>query len=235
MEYKLFHDNCLEIIKKIPNESIDLILTDIPYNISKENNFKTMKDRKGRNGIDFGEWDKAFNTESLINIVPLIKSGGSLVTFCSFEQYSELCQTFKKCLILKDKFIWEKSNPMPRNRNRRYVNNIELCVWFVKGKSKWTFNRQKDNYDSCVLKYPSESGIRNIRYHPCQKNINLIKELILRHSNPNNLILDPFMGSGTTGVACVHTNRNFIGIELDDKYFNVAKERIEKEIENESL
>lgn len=235
MEYKLFHDNCLEIIKRIPNESIDLILTDIPYNISKENNFKTMKDREGRNGIDFGEWDKVFNTESLINIVPLIKSGGSLVTFCSFEQYSELCQTFKGSLTLKDRFVWEKSNPMPRNCDRRYVNNIELCVWFVKEKGKWTFNRQSDKYDSCVLKYPSESGARNTRYHSCQKNLNLIEELVLRHSNPNNIILDPFMGSGTTGVACVHTNRNFIGIELDDKYFNVAKERIEKEIENESL
>lgn len=102
---------------------------------------------------------------------------------------------------------------MPRNRDRRYVCNIELCVWFTKGKAKWTFNRQSDKYDSCVLKYPVESNTKGIERHP---------------SNPNNIILDPFMGSGTTGVACVHTNRNFIGIELDDKYYSIAKERIEK-------
>ena len=75
---KLYNGNCLEVMNEIPDGSIDMVLTDIPFNISKENNFKTMKDRKGRNGIDFGEWDKGFDMSILSKITPKIKSGGSL-------------------------------------------------------------------------------------------------------------------------------------------------------------
>lgn len=225
--YKLLHGNCLELIKNIPNESIDLILTDIPFNISKDNNFKTMKDRTGRNGIDFGEWDKDFNEFCLSDFVPKLKKGGSFVTFHSFEQYGLLLNVFNNKLILKDRFVWEKTNPMPRNRDRRYISNIELCSWFVKDGAKWTFNRQNETYDGCVLRYPSESGGGFKRYHPCQKNVKLIEELLKRHSNENDIILDPFMGSGSTGVACVNNDRSFIGIEADERYFNIAKERIE--------
>lgn len=225
--HKLLQGDSVELAKKIPNESIDLILTDIPFNISKENNFKTMKDRTGRNGIDFGEWDKGFDESCLSDFVSKLKKGGSLVTFCAFEQYGLLLNILNNKLILKDRFIWEKTNPMPRNRDRRYISNIELCLWFVKVGEKWTFNRQNDNYDGCVLRYPSESGGGFKRYHPCQKNVKMLEELIRRHSNENDIVLDPFMGSGATGVAALNLNRNFIGIELDENYFKTAKERIE--------
>lgn len=225
--YKLLHGNCLELIKNIPDESVDLILTDIPFNISRDNNFKTMKDRTGRNGIDFGEWDKDFDESCLSDFISKLKKGGSFVTFHSFEQYGLLLNVFNGKLILKDRFVWEKTNPMPRNRDRRYISNIELCSWFVKDGAKWTFNRQNETYDGCVLRYPSESGGGFKRYHPCQKNVKLIEELLKRHSNENDIILDPFMGSGSTGVACVNNNRNFIGIEADEKYFEIAKERLD--------
>ena len=223
--------DCLELINDIPDESIDMVLTDIPFNISKENNFKTMKDRKGRNGIDFGEWDKGFDINILNKITTKIKPGGSLLTFHSFEQYSELQKILTE-LVFKDKIIWYKTNPMPRNRERRYISNIEIASWFVKPGAKWKFNRINDNYDGCVISYPSESGGGYIRYHPCQKNVKMLEEFIKRHSDVNDTILDPFMGSGSTGVACIHTNRNFIGMELDENYFNIAKERIESEFNN---
>jgi DNA modification methylase len=123
---------------------------------------------------------------------------------------------------------------MPRNRDRRYISNIELCLWFVKDGAKWTFNRQNDNYDGCVLRYPSESGGGYKRYHPCQKNVKLLEELIRRHSNEGDIILDPFIGSGATGVAALNLNRNFIGIEIDENYFNIAEERI-KNVEKDKI
>lgn len=224
---RLIQGDCLEVMKKIPDEAIDLILTDIPFNISKANNFKTMKDRQGRNGIDFGEWDKQFNEFHLSVLPSKLKPNGSLVVFHAFEQFYLLKCLFEQDLELKDRLIWEKSNPMPRNRDRRYINNIEMASWYVKKKSKWVFNRQSEKYDTCVLKYPSESGGGYKRFHPCQKNLEMISELVKRHSNPNDLVLDPFMGSGTTGVATLNTGRNFIGIELDENYFKIAKERIE--------
>lgn len=229
--YKLYNGDCLDIIKNI--EEIDCIITDVPYNISKKNNFKTMKDRRGRNGIDFGEWDKQFDEEILIQFIPLIKSGGSFVTFHSFEQFGKLKEIFENNgLILKDKVIWEKTNPMPRNRDRRYISNIELLSWYVKPGDKWTFNRQNEKYEGSVLRYPSESGGGFKRYHPTQKNLKMMEYLIKIHTHENDLVLDPFMGSGSTGVACLNTNRRFIGVELDENYFNIAKDRIEESDKN---
>lgn len=221
---RLLNGDCLELLKGIPDESIDLLLTDIPFNISRANNFKTMKDRTGRNGIDFGEWDKDFDESCLAEFVPKIKKGGSIVVFHAFEQF-DLVRTALKGVQLKDKLVWQKTNPMPRNRDRRYIGNIEMFTWYVKDGGKWTFNRQSPTYDGSVLSYPSESGGGFKRYHPCQKNVKMLEEIIQRHSNPGETVFDPFMGSGSTGVACINTNRKFIGIEIDESYFDTAVER----------
>ena len=117
---------------------------------------------------------------------------------------------------------------MPRNRERRFISDIEMASWFVKGKG-WTFNRQHEKYESSILRYPSESGGGFKRYHPTQKNLKMIEYLIKILTNEGDWVLDPFMGSGTVGVACRNTNRNFIGIELDEKYFKTAIERIDNE------
>lgn len=224
---KLINDDFKNAINNLQDGSIDLILTDIPYNISKENGFGGFDKKTNRNrvGIDFGEWDKGFNVESLSILTPKLKKGGSIVIFSSFEQFGDIINTFNT-LSLKDKLIWEKSNPMIRNRERRYISNIEFCSWFVNGKD-WTFNRKNDKYEGCVLRYPTESGGGFKRYHPTQKNLNMFKYLLEIHSNEGDTVLDPFMGGGTTGVGCKQLNRNFIGIEVDKNYFNVASDRIQ--------
>lgn len=131
-----------------------------------------------------------------------------------------------KDLELKDRLVWQKTNPMPRNRDRRYVNSIEMASWFVKPKGKWVFNRQSDKFDSNVLTYPIVSGNR---LHPTEKNLNMMIDLVLRHTNENDIILDPYMGSGTTCVAAIRTGRRYIGIELDEGYYKIAEERIKQE------
>lgn len=136
-----------------------------------------MKDRTGRNGIDFGEWDKGFDITSLSMLPSKLTPNGSLLIFHSFEQFSDLQNIFSSDLVFKDKLIWEKTNPMPRNRDRRYVNNIEMFSWYVKKNAKWVFNRRDSKYDGCVFRYPSESGGGFKRYHPCQKNLTLIEKL----------------------------------------------------------
>ena len=231
---KIYNIDFKDGIKELPDESVGLVLTDIPFNISRENNFKTMKDRTGRNGIDFGEWDKDFDESSLSLLIPKIKKGGSLFLFHSLEQFNIL-QSVLSELTFKDKIIWEKTNPMPRNRERRYISNIEIASWYVKDGDRWTFNRQADNYDGCVYRYPSESGGGFKRYHPCQKNLNLITEIIRRHSNNGDLILDPFLGGGTTAVAAINTNRNYIGFELDKHYCDIANERVQKAIQDKEV
>ena len=121
----------------------------------------------------------------------------------------------------KDMIRLEKSNPMPRNRDRRYVTDYECAIWFTKRKAKWTFNRQDLAYQRPEFVCSVDKGL-----HTTQKSLKLMQELILIHSNEGHMVLDCFMGSGTTGVAAKNLNRNFIGIEMDEGYFKLASSRI---------
>ena len=225
-DIKLLHGDCIQLIDNILDESIDLILTDIPYNISQENNFQTMKDREGRNGIDFGKWDYDFDVSCLAIFQSKLRKGGSLFLFHEYMQYADICNTLSK-LELKDRIIWEKTNAMIRNSERRYIANAEIASWYTKPGDTWVFNRQYSPYDGSVYRYPSESGGGFDRYHPCQKPQALLEDIIKRHSNKGDTILDPFMGSGSTGVAAYNLDRNFIGIEIDNDYYSIAQQRLE--------
>lgn len=223
----LIHGDAFEEIKKIKKESINCIVTDIPYLISKESNFDSMKDRTGRIGLSFGDWDKEFNLNELKNFPELLEKNGSIVLFHSFEQFSEIKGILEENgMIFKDKIIWKKTNPMPRNRDRRYISNCEIASWYVKKGSKWTFNRQNEKYQQMIFEFPAESGGGFKRYHPTQKNLKLIEEIIKIHTNTGDIVLDCFMGSGTTGIACKRLNRKFIGIELKSEYYEIAKNRL---------
>ena len=117
--------------------------------------------------------------------------------------------------------IWEKTNPSPINCQYYWMSSIECCV-FTRNKNA-TFN---EHYKSCVWRNPCGRS----KVHPTEKPLKLFEYLVKTSSNENDTVLDCFMGSGTTGVVCKHTNRNFIGIELDENYFEIAKERIENEM-----
>ena len=213
---KLIYGDALDHIQDF--KDIDLILTDPPYNISRENRFHTM----GRQGIDFGKWDKGFDYLSWLELaVSGLSKNGSIIVFCSFYQISYIIERLES-LGLRYKYTnrWVKNNPMPRNRARRYVVDYEFAVWGAKGK--WTFHRQNDTYDRPEIRCSSPAK----RVHPTQKPVQLMEDIIRRHSNPGDTVLDPFMGSGTTGVACQNLGRDFIGIEKDYKFFESAGKRL---------
>lgn len=221
----IINGDTTEILKHFPDESIDLILTDPPYNISKDNNFTSM----GRSGIDFGEWDKGFDQFGWIKDAKrVLKKGGSIVQFNSWKNLGPISDYYDSIggLTAKDIIRWIKNNPMPRNRDRRYISDYEFAIWCTKDGGKWVFNRQDENYERPEFTYPVVNGGAN-RIHPTQKPVELMEDLIKIHSNENDLILDPFMGSGSTGIACMNLNRRFIGIELDESYFSKSKDRLE--------
>lgn len=213
--------DCLEVMRTIPDKFVDLCLTDPPYNIARNNNFATM----GRAGIDFGEWDKGFDLFSYIDQVSrILKKDGSFVVFNAWRNLGAIAEyAEKQGFDTKDMIRLEKSNPMPRNRDRRYITDYECAIWFVKKDAKWTFNRQDSKYQRPKFVASIESGL-----HPTQKNLSLMENLVKIHSNQGDMVIDPFMGSGTTGVACKNLDRKFIGIEQDAVYFEVAKKRIFK-------
>lgn len=124
----------------------------------------------------------------------LLRKGGSLLVFNDFKKASEIIGIAAGLgFEYKDTLIWRKTNPMPRNRDRRYAPDVEMIIWFVK-PGKWTFNRQCDTYESSVISVPSESGAKFKRYHPTQKPVKLIERLIRLHSDEGELVLDPFHG-----------------------------------------
>lgn len=131
---KIFNEDSLKVMLQLKDGEIDSIITDPPYNISRENNFKTM----GRAGIDFGEWDKKFNLTDWIRIASnKIKKGGNIVIFNDWKNMTEITKELENCgFEIKDLIRWEKSNPMPRNRDRRFITDYEIAVWAVKKGGK---------------------------------------------------------------------------------------------------
>lgn len=205
---------------------VDCILTDPPYNISRKNNFTTM----GRAGIDFGKWDYGFDqSEWIKQCVPLLKNGGSIIIFNDWKNLSYLVETLESSgCVIKDLLRWEKSNPMPRNVNARYVIDFECAIWAVKGKKRWVFNKPENiSYLKAVFKAPViTGGGGNKRLHPTQKSLKVFEDILHIHTNENNLVFDPFSGSATTAIACLNLNRKFIGCEIDKDYYQKAYNRI---------
>lgn len=226
---KLYQGDCLEIFDSIDDNSIDLILTDPPYLISRNSNFsKGGGDIKkyGMISIDFGEWDKKEldNNYLFSQYYRILKKGGTLITFYDIFKITELFDIAKSLKFKQPRIgIWNKTNAVPINAKINYLSNArEYFISFCKGKKK-IFNSY---YDRAYYEYPIVGGKEKTK-HPTQKPIKLMEDLIRTHSNEGDIIFDPFMGSGSTGVACKNLNRKFIGIELDENYFQIAKERIE--------
>lgn len=227
-KYTLYQGNAYTIIDELIKNNIKVnhIITDPPYNISKENNFNTLKNP--RQGVDFGEWDKDFDLFSWIaKYEKILDKNGSMIVFCSYRYMSFIIKTMEENnMEVKDIIVWKKTNPMPRNIERRYVQDMEFAVWAVKKGSKWTFNKDKNKpYMRSLFETPTVAGAEKVP-HPTQKSLKLMRALIQTHTNNKDLIIDPFMGSGSTGLASIQLGRKFIGIELDKTYFNMAVDRL---------
>ncbi|MDH2997613.1 DNA methyltransferase [Pasteurellaceae bacterium LFhippo2] len=225
---QLFHNDCMQQMLELQEKGIkvDHIITDPPYAISAENNFHTMNNP--RKGVDFGDWDWGFDpTIWLDRAMPLLNENGSMIIFCSYRFISQITNKIESLGgVVKDILVWQKANPMPRNINRRYVQDMEFMLWAVKSKkTKWIFNKPEDKpYQRGFFQTPTLLG-KERTAHPTQKPIALMKEIIQLHTHSEQVILDPFMGVGSTGVASVMLNRQFIGCEQNIRWFEIAKER----------
>lgn len=209
----IINGDCLEIMKNFPDKSVDMILTDIPYGV-------VNRDSNGLRNLDKGKADEfEMSMVELLNELYRV-SNGQIIIFCGKEQFSDIYSFFANKKGTVRPIVWNKTNPSPMNGQHIYLSGVEFAVWF-KPRGRKVFNAFCKN---TVFNFPNGSK----KYHPTGKNLKLFTELIEDNSNENELILDPFMGGGTTGVACINTNRRFIGIELDEEYFNKAKKRIEE-------
>lgn len=227
---KYTNESCFDFLPKIEAKSIDLILIDPPYEISRDTNFQsgeltgTDTDRF-RISMDFGDWDKNFTglEDVFKQGYRILRDGGTMICFYDLWKIETIKHYYDNNKFKQIRFIeWLKTNPVPINSKINYLSNArEVAVLGIK-KAKPTFN---SSYDNGIYNFPicHDKG----RFHPTQKPLELIKSLILKHSNEGDTVLDCFSGSGTTGVAALETERNFIGCEINPDYFNQSKERIE--------
>ena len=240
MKYKLLQGDCLELMKKIPDKSIDMILCDLPY------------------GTTACKWDSVIPFEPLWEQYKrIIKDNGAIVLF-GIEPFSSKLRLSNLDMYKYD-WIWEKPqgvnfaqcNHMPmkvyetisvfgnfglsKNAKIQPIYNPQGVTLVNKKKKAKTYTEHRpssnnkdhiqvyENYPRMIIKFKQDRGL-----HPTQKPVPLLEYLIKTYTNEGDLVLDNCMGSGSTGVACINTNRNFIGMELDENYFNIAKERIEE-------
>lgn len=217
---KLLKGDCLELMKDIPDKSIDLIITDPPYLISYKTNRRKDKTH------DFCSEIPNDNNHSLIEqffkeSYRVLKDNTAMYCFCSpktIDFFME--QSYIYGFKIKNQIVWKKNNWTAGDLKAQFGQQYELLLLLNKGRKEFNGTRLND-----VWEFPKVSGKKQL--HQNQKPVELLERCIEKHSNENELILDPFMGSGSTGVACINTNRKFIGIELDDKYFDIAVKRIE--------
>ena len=220
MTYELLHGDCLELMKDIPDESIDLVVTDPPYKTTSRGSsggtggiLKEEINKRGKvfkhNDIEFNEW--------LPELYRVLKDTGHAYIMSNNKNLKNMLMEIENVgFNIYKTLIWAKNSPIT---NMYYMDSHEYIIFCRKGKAK--------RINNCGTKSVLNVDNPRNKVHPTEKPVELMEVLITNSSQEGELVFDPFMGSGTTGVACLNTNRNFIGIELDETYFNIAKERIE--------
>lgn len=240
---ELYCGDCLKEMRKIPDKSVHLILTDPPYgvgNFMKERNVGIHR-LKGRDNFVLDGWDNAEEREFETLMANFLKEAyrvlipqGALVLFTSFQKVP-MIQTHatETGFYYKTTGVWHRTNPMPRNMNLQFINSCDPWMYFLKtsksSRKSGTFNNRGEAVHDCISCAVVPQSEKEISNHPTQKPEMLMRKFVELLSNAGEMVLDPFMGGGTTGVACIHARRNFIGIELNAEYFDRAKERLEKE------
>lgn len=226
----LVNCDCLDFLSHIASNSIDLVLIDPPYEVSRETGFKNGA-KKGddtdrfRISMNFGDWDNE-GTVNLDKVLEecfrVLRKGGTIVCFYDLWKLTLLRNWMYEAGFKQIRFIeWLKTNPVPLNSKRNYLTNArEIALTGVKS-GKGTFNSE---YDNGVYEYPicHDRG----RFHPTQKPLNLIEDIIYKHTNSGDVVLDCFSGSGTTAVASYNTGRIFVGCELNQEYYEKSVNRL---------
>ena len=211
---KIYNDDCISFMNTLSENVFDLTLTDIPYNgVNRKSN--------GLRNLDKSFADiLTFDLNTFLNEVYRVTKG-TIIIFCGYNQLSEIYDFFKEKsrenLGTVRRLVWEKTNPSPMNGQYIYLSGIENAIWFKKRGA--VFNARCKN---TVFRYPCGRS----KLHPTEKNHGLLQELILDNSNENDIVFDPCCGSGAHCLVAKENNRNYIGVEINKQYFDIATSRI---------
>jgi site-specific DNA-methyltransferase (adenine-specific) len=208
----LVKGDCLEVLAGVPDDSIDMILTDPPYGMSFVSNFRGDKYDKIANDNTL-EWLEPFVAE----LFRVAKDDTAHYMFCSYHHIDKFKQAIEKYFKLKNILVWEKNNTSMGDLRGDFAPKVEFVLFFHKGRRLIEGKR-----DPNIFKFARTGN----NFHPTEKPVDMLRYLMTKFSSPGDLILDPFMGSGSTGVAAVEEGRRFLGVELVEEYFTTADRRV---------
>jgi DNA modification methylase len=226
--FKIHNADSRELIKQIPSASIDLILTDPPYNLSPYSTGNIKLPWRKEINNDLAQWDQeGFEpADWLPEFTRILKPTGNIFAFTSYNLLGKWHGAFDPKFDTFQYVVWHKTNPIPKVRRAGFLNSCELivCMW-NKGHT-WNFTNQKEMHN--FIESPICMGRERVKnpVHPTQKPVRILEPIIRIASNPNDVVFDPFMGVGSTGVAALRLGREFIGIEIDENYFQAAENRL---------
>lgn len=221
--------NSRDIIKRIPDNSIDLILTDPPYNIASHSTGNIPLQGRSAINNDIAAWDRIeFNPEEWAEeFIRILKPTGNLFIFTSYNHLGRWYNSLDHRFDTSNFMVWHKTNPAPKIFKAGFLNSCELIFTCWNKKHTWNFISQSEMHN--FIQSPICMAPERLRHpkHPAQKPVTVLKKIIEIASNHNDIILDPFMGVGSTGVAALNLGRRFIGIEISPDYCQAARERID--------
>lgn len=228
--------NSKDIIKRIPDNSIDFILTDPPYNIGKHSTGNIPLPGRSAMNNDVADWDWIeFRPEEWADeFIRILKPTGNLFIFTTYNQIGKWYDCLDKRFDTTNFMIWHKTNPAPKIFKTGFLNSCEMIYTCWNKKHTWNFISQKEMHnfiESPICMRPER--LSNPK-HPAQKPVSILRKMITIASNKDDIVFDPFMGVGSTGVACMQEGRKFIGVEIDHAYYEAAKTRVNEEFLNSS-
>lgn len=227
--FNVLNDDAFNVLKNIPDHSIDLILTDPPYNLSPYSTGNMKFSWRKEINNDLAEWDRDFNPAELKDdFLRILKPSGNIMAFCSYNLIGKWHETFDPLFDTFQFFVWHKTNPVPKFRKAGFLNSCELIVCMWNKEHNWNFGKQNEMhnfFESPICMNPER--LKNPK-HPTQKPVALLSHLLKIASNEGDIILDPFMGVGSTGVAALQHNRNFIGVEMEKEYCDAGIQRMKE-------
>lgn len=231
----LLKGDCIKVMKTIPDDSVDCIITDPPYNLglfmhNRNTNLKKMRENQfayaGWDNMEYNAWKRSM-AKFMEQCARVSKKSASLVVFMSVLKVADIVALAQKYgFYYKTTGIWHKTNPMPRNMNIHYVNSTECWIYFVNKDTSGTFNNNGEVLHDFLESSVTPISEKKHGKHPTQKPLKILNELISTLTNPNDIVLDPFMGSGSTCVSAALNGRRYIGIELSEEYHAIAQSRI---------
>ena len=216
---KIYNEDCLEGMKRIPDKSVDLIVTDPPYMMNYQSGRRKKENRFDKIQNDVDSYDLIKNT--IEESYRILKDDSAIYMFCSWHNIDFFKVEFEKYFKLKNIIVWNKNNHGSGDLKASYAPKHEFILYGNKGRSIFRGKRIPDVIDCAKV-----SGTKMT--HPTEKPIELLSKFIINNSDEGDTVLDMFSGTGATLISCINTNRNYIGFELDETYFNIANERIGK-------